>query len=160
MARESAGCECSAQHFGVACCHQRRERLKGGDGGVGVVQNVVDRNQLVRIGALIAVGADGRGDGPDGDGSVAIVAAGDVAQAVGGGVGCCSIALIGYIQRGRVGEPDSEGIGGVGILSQRGGQSGQDRNGRGGGGSERRKAAGIAYLADRVDAAAAASLVT
>ena len=73
----------AAQHLGKARRSQRAEALARRKGGGRHV--VGDRHQLVGVGALVAVSADRRGDAPDGDGAVAVEAAGDVAQAVGGG---------------------------------------------------------------------------
>ena len=47
-------------------------------------QRVGDRDQLVRVGALVAAAAHGRGDGPDRGRAVRVDPAGDVAQPVGG----------------------------------------------------------------------------
>ena len=71
----------SAQNFAEARGPDGRKALTRGSAGC--CQIIGDHNQLVRVGALIAVSADGRGDGPDRRGAIAIDATDDVAKAIG-----------------------------------------------------------------------------
>ena len=73
----------STEDFAKARRANGRETLSGGKAGRR--QIVGDHHQLVRISALVAVSADGRGDGPDRRGAIAIDATDDVTQAIGGG---------------------------------------------------------------------------
>src|SRR5580704_5310899 len=82
---------------GALQCHETfRGRKSGG------AQLIRDRDQLVRIGALIAASADGGGDRVDGRGSVQIHGAGDVAEAVGSGRPRKSGACGSVVEPGRI----------------------------------------------------------
>src|SRR5262249_46678889 len=75
----------TAQHLSVLC---RTKDLEGLEGGQRLgVQTISDHHELVRICALIAARADRRGNGPDGDGTVLVSPARQIAQTVGGWIG-------------------------------------------------------------------------
>src|SRR5580698_1854139 len=54
---------------------------------------VANFDELVRVGALIAIRADGGGDSVNGDGAIAIMTANDIAAAAGCGTDCRRIVL-------------------------------------------------------------------
>src|ERR1700722_14571692 len=70
----------AAEHLGEA------RRLDGGEAFACRKANrrqvIGDRNQLVRVGALVTTAADGRGNGPDRHRAVAIHPAGQIAKPI------------------------------------------------------------------------------
>src|ERR1017187_1167699 len=71
----------AAQHLSEPGGPFRRKTLRTRRGRC---QLVGDGDQLVGVGALVAIAADGRGDGPDPNRAVGVDPAGDVPQAIGG----------------------------------------------------------------------------
>ena len=70
----------AAQYLAGIRGAQHGELLRCRRGCAGIGQNVGDAYELVRVGAGIAIGTDGRGDGPDGDRAVGVDLARKVAQ--------------------------------------------------------------------------------
>ncbi len=92
----------TAQDLSVTSGLQRCEALSSRRIRAAGAQIVRDRDQLVWIGALVAVSADGGGDGVDGRGSIAIHDARDVAEAVVGRLPRKSTSSGSAIEPGRI----------------------------------------------------------
>ena len=66
----------SAQHLSKAGLAEGVELLLSGHSGIGVIQCVLDHHQAIRVRALVAASANRRSDGPEGDITPRIEAAG------------------------------------------------------------------------------------